>query len=178
MKTHPRPSRASVLQAVIEEIQAHSDGQIPRCVDDVDIYFRDTEDLANTLLLRWHTRLASILEDEMLGEPENRQEATIEAWRRASRTYCGVRKVIDELAANPPSEAIAHAVRTTTYNDWAAMAVAAGLASGFNRAASRVGQGLELEARRRNEVAQRRRADRPRQVLRHALDEIKRVLAI
>ena len=62
--------------------------------------------------------------------------------------------VIDQLVADPPTEAIDNAVRTTTSNDWAAMAVAAGLASDFDHAATRVGRRLELEARRRNELVQ------------------------
>ncbi len=152
MKTHPSPTRASVLHAVIEEMQARNDGRIPTDVDGVDAFFHDTEDLTDALLLRWHTQLTASLEGGLVGDPEDRQEAAVEAWRQAAQTYRGVRRVIDELAAHPPTEAIAHAVRATTYNDWAAMAVAAGLASDFDRAASRVGQALELEARRRDDL--------------------------
>lgn len=152
MKKHPQPTRASVLYAVIEEIQARNNGQIPTDVDGIDAFFHDTGDLADALLLRWHTRLTASLEGGLVGDPESRREAVIEAWRQAAEPYRGVRRVIDELAADPLTQAIAHAVRATTYNDWAAMAVAAGLASDFDRAASRVGRRLELEARRRNEL--------------------------
>ena len=152
MKKHPRPTRASVLHAVIEEIQARNDGQIPTDVDGIDAFFHDTGDLADALLLRWHTRLTASLEGGLVGDPKSRREAVIEAWCDCAQTYRGVRRVIDQLAADPPTEAIDNAVRTTTSNDWAAMAVAAGLASDLDRAASRVGQRLELEARRRNEL--------------------------
>lgn len=74
----------------------------------------------------------------------------IEAWRHATGIYWGVRRVIGELAENPPTEGVAHAVRTTERNDWATMAIAAGLASDFDEPAVRVGHRLELEARRRN----------------------------
>jgi hypothetical protein len=40
----------------------------------------------------------------------------------------------------------------TARNDWAAMAIAAGLASGFDEPAARVGHRMELEARRRNQL--------------------------
>lgn len=129
MKKHPRPTRASVLHAVIEEIQARNDGQIPTDVDGIDAFFHDTGDLADALLLRWHTRLTASLEGGLVGDPESRREAVIEAWRHCAQTYRGVRMVIDQLVADPPTEAIDNAVRTTTSNDWAAMAVAAGLAS-------------------------------------------------
>lgn len=71
--------------------------------------------------------------------------------------------VIDELTDNPPTEDFADAVRMTARNDWAAMAIAAGLASGLDEPAARVGQRLELEARRRNQVGRSgAREQRPR----------------
>lgn len=90
------------------------------------------------------------LERGLVGDPEDREEIVIEAWRHATWIYWGVRMAIDGLAENPPSEAVAHAVRAAARNDWAAMAIAAGLASGFDETAVRVGHRLELEARRRN----------------------------
>ena len=93
--------------------------------------------------------MASI-ERGLVDDPEDRREAVIEAWRHASRIYSGVRKVVDEMAEDPPTDVVAHAVLATARNDWAAMAIAAGLASGIDEPGARVGQRLELEARRRN----------------------------
>ncbi|MDI6912550.1 hypothetical protein [Nocardioides sp.] len=152
MRAEPKPSRAGVLHAVIEEILARKDGQIPSNIEGLDIFFDGTEDLTNALLLRWHTRLVASLERGLVDDPEDREEAVIEAWRHATWIYEGVRKVIDELAENPPTKDVAHAVRTTARNDRAVMAIAAGLASGSDEAAVRVGHRLELEARRRNLV--------------------------
>lgn len=84
-----------------------------------------------------------------------------------------MRLVIDELATNPPTEAVARAARTTARHDWAAMAVAAGLASDFDEPAIRVGQRLELAAR------QRMRADdttRPACQRESALSKLKAML--
>lgn len=152
MKDEPKPSRASVLHAVIDHMLARKDGQLPTNVDGIDTYFDDVDDLVNALLLRWHTRLVASLERGMVDDPEDREEAAIEAWRHANWIYWGVRMVIDKLAENPPTDEVAHAVGTTARNDWAAMALAAGLASGNDAPAVRVGHRLELEARRRNVV--------------------------
>ena len=149
MKDRPKPTRATVLHAVTEEILVRKDGQIPTDIEGIDTFFNGTEDLADALLLRWHTLLTASLERSLVGDPHHREEAVIEAWRHASSLYWGVRRVIDELAENPPSDEVAHAVRATLHNDWAAMAVAAGLASGFDDTAVRMGHRLELEARRR-----------------------------
>jgi hypothetical protein len=150
MKDEPKPSRASVLHAIIEDILARKDGKIPTNIDGMDTFFDGIDDLANALLLRWHTRLVASLERGLVDDPEDREEAVIEAWRHANWIYWGVRMVIDELEQNPPTEEVAHAVHRTARNDWAVMAIAAGLASEFDEPAARVGHRLELEARRRN----------------------------
>jgi hypothetical protein len=150
MKAQSKPSRAGVLHAVIEAMLANKDGQIPTNIEGVDVFFHDIEDLTGALLLRWHTRLTASLERGLVNDPEDRKEAVIEAWRHATWNYWGVRLAIDELAHNPPTEAVAWAVRTTARNDWAALAIAAGLASGIDEPTMRVGHRLEVEARRRN----------------------------
>ena len=166
MKDEPKPSRASVLHAVIEEILTRKDGQIPTNVDGIDRFFNGIEDLTNVLLLRWHTRLVASLERGLVDDPEDREEIVIEAWRHATWMYWGVRMVIDELAANPPTEAVGQAVQTTARNDWAIMAVTAGLASGFDEAAVRAGHQLEFDARRRNRAEHSTGRDtQPRTVL-------------
>lgn len=150
MKEGPKPSRASVLHEVIEEILARKDGKIPTDIKGIDTLFDGIEDLANALLLRWHTRLVASIERGLVDDPEDREEAVIAAWRHATGIYWGVRILIDKFAENPPTEDVAHSVRATARNDWAAMAVAAGLASAFDEPAIRIGHRLELEARRRN----------------------------
>jgi AcrR family transcriptional regulator len=149
VKDRPKPTRASVLHAVIEEILERNDGQLPTGVDGIDAHFDNVEDLANAVLLRWHTRLIASLERGLINDPEDRREAVIEAWRHAAEVYSGVRTVIDQLGANPPTDRVRYAVMTTLRNDRAAMAIAAGLASGVDAAAVRVGHQLELEARSR-----------------------------
>lgn len=161
MKDRPKPSRAGVLHEVIEEILIRKDGQIPTDIKGIDTFFNGIEDLTNALLLRWHTRLVASIERGLADDPEDREEIVIEAWQHATWIYWGVRRVIDELAKSPPTAGVAHAVHATARNDWAAMAVAAGLASGFDEPAVRVGHRLELEARRRN-LVDRRTARTPR----------------
>lgn len=152
MKDQPKASRASVLQAMIAEILARKDGQIPTEIDGIDTFFDGIDDIANALLLRWHTRLVASLERGLANDPDDRKEAVIEAWRHANWIYWGVRMVIDKFAENPPTEKVARAVQATARNDWVNMAIAAGLASGFDEPAARLGHRLELEARHRNRV--------------------------
>lgn len=149
MRHQPRPTRATVLHAVTQEILDRQDGRIPTDLDDVDTFFAGQEDLIGALLLRWHTLLAARIERALAEEPDDREGSVIDAWRHAAADYRGVRMVIDELATNPPTEAIRRAVATTARHDQAAMAVAAGLASAFDEPAVRVGHRLELAARRR-----------------------------
>ncbi len=167
MKHEAKPNRAGVLHNVTEEILAREDGRIPTDIKYIDHFFDGAEEVADALLLRWHTILTASLERGLSNDPEDREEAVIEAWRHATEAYLGVRMVIDDLAANPPSDGVAHAVQATARHDWAAMAVAAGLASGFDEQATRVGHRLELEARRRNTAAQHseHREARPRTML-------------
>lgn len=166
MKGSPKPSRAGVLHGVIEEILGRNDGQIPTDIEGIDTFFDGIDDLVNALLLRWHTRLVASLERGLVDDPEDREEAVIEAWRHATWIYSGVRKVIDNIADHPPTEEVAHAARATARNDWAAMAIAAGLASGLDEPAIRAGHRLELEARQRNHVEHSTaRRPRPRTVL-------------
>ncbi|QWC84172.1 hypothetical protein KLP28_11260 [Nocardioidaceae bacterium] len=54
---------------------------------------------------------------------------------------------------HPPTATIERAVHTTARHDWAAMAVAAGVASGFDEPAVRLGHRLELEARQRDQAS-------------------------
>lgn len=150
MKDRPNPSRSGVLRAVIDEILTRDDGQLPTDIEGITNYFSTIDELASAVLLRWHTRLVASLERGLVDDPEDREEAVIEAWRHAAQIYSGVRKVIDELADNPPTEVVHHAVVATTRNDWAIMAITAGLASGVDGAGVRVGHRLELEARRRD----------------------------
>jgi hypothetical protein len=64
------------------------------------------------------------------------------------------------MAEDPPTDVVAHAVLATARNDWAAMAIAAGLASDIDKPGARVGQRIELEARRRN-LAEQSTAGKP-----------------
>lgn len=152
MRRAPPPTRANVLHAVTEEILARRDGQLPTDLEHVKEFFPDTDALVDALLLRWHTLLTARLERALgagRGEPE---ETVIEAWQQAAEAYRGVRLVLDRLAEHPPTTTIERAVRTTARHDWAAMAVAAGVASGFDEPAVRLGHRLELEARRRDQA--------------------------
>lgn len=121
MKNHPKPTRAHVLPAVTEEILARKDGQIPTNIDGIDTFFHGTEGLADALLLRWHTLLTASLERGLVGDPEDREEMVIEAWRHATDTHRGVRMVIDELLrTRQPTEwrTLSARPRATTGHPW------------------------------------------------------------
>lgn len=150
MKESRKPTRATVLHAVINEILTSQNGKLPSNVNGLEELFDGVDDLTNSLLLRWHTRLVASLERGIANDPVDRTEAVIEAWRHATWIYWGVRLVIDELTTDPPTECVARAIAVTARNDWATMAIAAGLASGFDEPAVRIGHRLEMEARERN----------------------------
>ncbi|GAC1383195.1 MAG: hypothetical protein NVSMB48_15810 [Marmoricola sp.] len=150
MKKSPKPTRATVLRAVIDEILTSQNGQIPTDIEGLYDFFDGVDDLTYALLLRWHTRLVASLERGLADEPEDREDAVIEAWRHATWIYWGVRLIIDNLTANPPTDGVAHAIAITARNDWASMAIAAGLASSFDEPAVRIGHRLEMQARERN----------------------------
>lgn len=171
MQHDPKPRRAATLHAVIDEIVVRKDGQIPYDVEGVEACFDGIEDLANALLLRWHTRLVASLERGLADEPLDREEVVIDAWRHANEIYRGVRMVIDELEANPNSESVAHAIRMTARNDWATMAIAAGLASRADEAAVRAGHRLELQARRRDLIEENEGREQPPQTMLKKLRE-------
>lgn len=160
MKDTAKPTRATVLHAVIDEILSRQDGQLPTDIDHLDTFFTDQEDLISAVLLRWHTLLTARLEHSVAHEPHDRTQSVIDAWCDAAHDYRGVRLLLDQLGANPPSEPVARAVWATAHHDWAAMAVCAGLASGYDEPAARVGRHLELEARRRGSPNQARHDQR------------------
>lgn len=150
MKKKPQQTRSAVLHAVIDEILTSQNGQIPTDIDGVDDFFEGLDDLIYSLLLCWHTHLLVSLDRGLADEPEDREDAVIEAWRHATWIYWGMRLIIDDLAANPPTEGVAHAIAVTARNDWASMAITAGLASSFDEPAVRIGHRLETKARERN----------------------------
>lgn len=86
MKDRPNPSRSGVLHAVIDEILTRDDGQVPTDIEGITTYFSTIDDLANAVLLRWHTRLVASLERGLVDDPEDREEAVIEAWRTPHRS--------------------------------------------------------------------------------------------
>lgn len=121
MKHEPKPTRASVLQAVMEEILARKDGHIPTNIDDIDTFFDGIEDLANALLLRWHTHLTASLERGLVNDPEDarRPSSRPGATPPGSTGACGWSSTSSKRI-HPPKNSLTLSVRqpATTGRPW------------------------------------------------------------
>jgi len=146
-RTDGRVTRLSVLRDVVEEANHRRDGALPTDVPGVDETFADDFALVTALQLRWHTRLAGRIERSLMDEPADLASAVLRAWRTTADELVGVRAILDAYAASPTSSAMGDALSAAHRRDLVLMAVMAGLASGADARAVRVGQGLEDQAR-------------------------------
>jgi hypothetical protein len=81
---------------------------------------------------------------EQPGDPER---AVVTAWRRTAADLTGVRAVLDRAAEETESPRVRDMLSTARRNDHTMMATTAGLASGRDPRAARVGRRLEQQAR-------------------------------
>jgi len=108
--------------------------------------FGDELTLLGALQLRWHTRLAGVIEREV-SEPVDLPSAVITAWGMAAQDMPGLRAVLDRCADQPSSPEMARMLEKATAKDRALMAAMAGQAAPGDRHAPEVGRELEKRAR-------------------------------
>ena len=101
--------RGAVLRDVIDTLDARRDGLLPMDVTGVTEAFGDELGLLGALQLRWHTRLAGLIERELARDPGDPVAAAAEARRATARDLPGVRAVIDHYTEHPLDERMAHA---------------------------------------------------------------------
>ena len=139
--------RAEVLRLVIGEADARRDGVLPMEMPHVVETFVDEIGLIGALQLRWHTRLAGMIESELMEASADLEPAVRSAWHKTATELPGIRAILDAYTDAPTSEAIAETLTKAHRKDWALMAAMAGKASAQDHRAAAVGRGIEEHAR-------------------------------
>ena len=139
--------RDEVLRTVIAEADARGDGTLPIELPGVAETFGDELALIGALQMRWHTRLAGMIERELMDQPRDLESAVMSAWRRTAAELSGIRAVLDAHATAPTSVAMGAACARAQHKNWTLMAAMAGRASPTDRRAADVGRGIEQRAR-------------------------------
>lgn len=139
--------RGEVLRAVIDEANTRRDGVLPMQVPGVAETFGSELELVGALQLRWHTRLAGMIERELMDGPVDLESAVVAAWRRTAAELPGVRAILDASTERPTSVEMARALDIAHRKDWALMAAMAGLASAQDSRATALGRRIEQQAR-------------------------------
>jgi hypothetical protein len=153
--------RGEVLRAVVDQAEARRDGVLPMDVPGVAETFGDELALIGALQLRWHTRLAGMVERELMEAPSDLESAVLSAWRKTATELSGIRAILDAYGATPTSEEMRRTLETAHRKDWALLAAMAGRASAQDAGAMVVGRRIEEKARAayRPTVAGRHRRD-------------------
>lgn len=140
-------SRGEILRDVIEVADRRCDGRLPMDVEGVSDKFEDELDLLCTLQLKWHTRLAGIIERTLAEQPMGLEDAVITAWRSAVDEHPGVRAILDHYRAEPRDAAMANAMAKSVAKEHMFLAVMSGYSSIDDELAVPVGQRIEERAR-------------------------------
>ena len=82
-----------------------------------------------------------------MDQPDDLETAVVSAWRAAATELAGVRRILDAQRAAPASPETGEALERAHRKDAVMLAVMAGLASGADVAAVRIGERLEERAR-------------------------------
>ena len=139
--------RGEILRTVIATADARRDGRLPMDVEGVAETFGDELTLVGALSLRWHTRLAGRIERELMAQPMDLEGSVVTAWRRTAEELPGIRAILDHHRAFPVDAAMAEALARATAKEHVLLAGTAGRSSAADRAAARVGERIEQQAR-------------------------------
>lgn len=140
-------TRADVLRSVVDEANRRRDGALPLDLPGVADTFDDAFALVTALQMRWHTRLAGLVEASLDDDPTEAEDAVVAAWRRAATDLAGVRAILDAQLADPATPELGTALRTAHRKDLVLMAAMAGRPTPSTAVAVRVGRQLEDAAR-------------------------------
>ena len=72
--------RGAILRSVVETADARRDGALPLDLPGVSETFRDELDLLAALQLRWHARLSGNIEQALMSQPLDLEDAIASAW--------------------------------------------------------------------------------------------------
>ena len=140
-------NRGEILRDVVHVANDRRDGALPMSVPGVAENFTDELDLVGALLLSWHARLSGNIERAMAREPMDLESAVASAWRTTAEQMPGVRMVIDRSTAAPATLEMERAMSRAHDRETAYLAIAAGLANGYNAVATEHGRRVEQLAR-------------------------------
>ena len=140
-------NRGETLRAVIAESAARRDGILPMDVPGVAERFRDELDLLGALQLKWHTRLAGHIENELSVQPMDLRTSVVTGWARTAEELPGVRMIIDHYRSHPVDDAMARAVARMTAKEHHYLAAMAGRAGVGREEGQAVGAEIEELAR-------------------------------
>ncbi len=140
-------TRADVLRSVVDEANRRRDGALPLDLPGVADTFDDAFALVTALQMRWHTRLAGLVEASLDDDPTEAEDAVVAAWRRAATDLAGVRAILDAQLADPATPELGTALRTAYRKDLVLMAAMAGRPTPSTAAAVAGGRQLEDAAR-------------------------------
>ena len=145
-------NRGEILRSVIHTADLRRDGHLPVDVDGAAEVFASPADLLGALVLRWHTRVAGQIEQEILRDPMRLEVAVVAAWRAAADELPGIRAVIDRHRALATTgdldPELADLLAKSATKEHILLAMMAGLASQSDDAATAaVGARLETKAR-------------------------------
>ncbi|HEY0889604.1 MAG TPA: hypothetical protein VGE38_08340 [Nocardioides sp.] len=149
-------NRGEILRRVIDAADSRRDGRLPMDLDGVAEKFDDELDLLSALQLRWHTRLAGRIEQQLADQPMDLEAAVVAAWHGVADAMPGVRAILDHYRAEPLDAEMALVMTKAVNKERILLAVMAGHAGVADELAVQVGQRIEERAR-----ATYRRADLP-----------------
>lgn len=149
MKQQTPHRRAQVLRAALAAVEERRDTRVPTDLPGVAATVGDELALLGALTLRWHTRLAGLVEREQQRTPRDPVGATERAWARAADEMPGLRALLDHHRAHPRDDRTAEATVRATATEHALLAVAAGRAEVGDPRAAGAGAAVEQAARAR-----------------------------
>lgn len=145
--------RGELLRLVTTTADERRDAILPMDLPGVTETFGDELTLLGALQLKWHTRLAGAIEQALLDQPMDLDEAIEHAWGETADAMPGVRLVLDRYRAEPVDGAVAEAMTRASVKEHVMLAVMAGRSSVGDASSARVGARLEEAARLRHRGA-------------------------
>jgi len=139
--------RGEILRTVIAVADQRRDGRLPMDVEGVGVKFDDELDLLGTLQLKWHTRLAGRIEQELAEQPMDLEAAVVRAWHHAAADMPGIRLIIDHYRAHPTDQRMATAMTKSHRKEHLLLAVMAGKGAYTDELAIPAGARIEEKAR-------------------------------
>ncbi len=139
--------REEVLRTVIDEADLRRDGILPMHLSGVTESFHDELDLIGSLQLRWHTRLAGMIERHLADQPLDLETAVQNAWAVTADELPGIRAIIDRYTESPTTPQMARALTRAAAKERVLLATMAGRASQAGPRAEAVGRDIEEAAR-------------------------------